>query len=224
MPITSKPLADPPALRIYLDVEEQLAEDVLAHVTATDSLSGYRVEVVDNDARWDNSDVIVADVRGGPRKWLPYAVVRCSVVALFETPRDVVPLAALHSWGNGAFIPANSAPDEIVDAIVRAHLKNAMLVPAEAWPALRIALATTIPASASLDELTDRQIDVLIAVSDGLSNPEIAARLHITEATVRFHVHSLFTKTGCKSREELIIFAFRSGLGAYAERPPERQD
>jgi DNA-binding NarL/FixJ family response regulator len=63
-----------------------------------------------------------------------------------------------------------------------------------------------------LNELTARERDVLALVAAGLSNAEVAARLHLGEATVRTHVGHIFAKTGSRDRAQAIVFAYSSGL------------
>ena len=59
---------------------------------------------------------------------------------------------------------------------------------------------------------TAREVDVLHLVAEGCSNQEIARQLHLTEPTVRFHVHNLFTKLGVTRRTQLVSVARQRGL------------
>jgi DNA-binding NarL/FixJ family response regulator len=62
------------------------------------------------------------------------------------------------------------------------------------------------------DNLTPRQHEVLILLAEGLSNQEIANKLHITISTVESHLHAIFSRIGVESRTEAAILAVRAGL------------
>jgi len=64
----------------------------------------------------------------------------------------------------------------------------------------------------NLDELTNRELEVLALVSKGRRNWEIAQELCISEATVENHLHNIFGKLGVSSRTAAAIYALQSGL------------
>ena len=65
---------------------------------------------------------------------------------------------------------------------------------------------------ASSAELTSREVEILRALVDGLSNDEIAERLHLAPSTVKTHMRHLLEKTGCENRTQLALTARTSGL------------
>lgn len=64
------------------------------------------------------------------------------------------------------------------------------------------------------NEFTSREIDVLRAMTEGLSNPEIAEKLEMSVNTVKYHIYNLMSKTGIESRTKLAIEAAKSGIVA----------
>jgi DNA-binding NarL/FixJ family response regulator len=65
---------------------------------------------------------------------------------------------------------------------------------------------------ATSDGLTARETEVLRLIAQGLSNPEIAVRLYISEATVKTHINNTFAKIGARHRAEAVRYAYRKGI------------
>jgi NarL family two-component system response regulator LiaR len=98
--------------------------------------------------------------------------------------------------------------DELAEAIRKAHAGQPTLAPAAA----QALVETTAQASTSSDALTDRQKEVLALVVQGLSNAEIAERLVISQATVRYHVSTILSKLGAANRAEAAAMAVKRHL------------
>lgn len=63
-----------------------------------------------------------------------------------------------------------------------------------------------------VDDLTDREREVLTSLAEGRSNTEIAEELHLSETTVKSHISHIFTKTGVRDRSQAVGLAYESGL------------
>ena len=61
--------------------------------------------------------------------------------------------------------------------------------------------------------LTDRETEVLAEVARGLSNAEIAERLHMSVATAKTHVSRILTKLNARDRAQLVVIAYETGFG-----------
>jgi DNA-binding NarL/FixJ family response regulator len=105
----------------------------------------------------------------------------------------------------------------VIDPAVQHHLVDAVAgdagrspAPASAQPSGRVGGASS---GARLPHgLTPREAEVLALIAEGLSNAEIAARLVVSEATVKSHVNHLLSKTGARDRAQAVSYAYRNGL------------
>ena len=137
---------------------------------------------------------------------------RVLVLTTFDT--DAEAFAALQAGASG-FLLKTVQPEELLSAIRVVHGGEAVVAPRVTQRLLdrfsrRLvpdATAGTAPAG-----LTDREVQVLLLVAQGLSNVEIGGRLHVAEATVKTHVGRVLAKLGLRDRVQAVVFAYESGL------------
>ncbi|MGP3979846.1 response regulator [Streptomyces sp. KR80] len=137
---------------------------------------------------------------------------RVVIVTTFEIEEYV--FAALQAGASG-FVLKDTDPLEVVHAIRVAAAGDALLSPAVTRRvvsrfAQHIAGGTT--SSSALDELTEREREIVAWVATGRSNDEIAKELYLSPATVRTHVGRATMKLGARDRAQLVVFAVRAGL------------
>ncbi len=116
---------------------------------------------------------------------------------------------AIRSGAMG-YLHKDSLMDELVHAI-RSVAMGRMSLPPELTR--RMLSDQTAPAAAApIDELTERELEVLICLGGGLSNKEISERLHITITTVRSHVSHILSKLEVSNRTQAALYAREKGL------------
>ncbi|MFD5752731.1 response regulator [Streptomyces sp. NPDC127033] len=136
------------------------------------------------------------------------------VVVLTTYADDDSLFAALQAGARG-YLTKDAQGEEIVRAVDDVLAGQAGLAPAVQRRLLEHVTAppAAAPAPAELpDGLTAREAEVLTLVAEGLSNKEIAGRLHIGAATVKTHINNLFAKTGVRDRAQAVRYAYQRGL------------
>jgi DNA-binding NarL/FixJ family response regulator len=116
--------------------------------------------------------------------------------------------------GASGFLVKDTEPGELVQAVrVVAH-GDALLSPGITRRLIEefAVRAKASPAAGDLEELTDREREVVALVAQGLSNTEIAAKLHLSPATAKTHVSRAMGKLRAHDRAQLVVIAYESGL------------
>ncbi|MBN1314951.1 MAG: response regulator transcription factor, partial [Anaerolineales bacterium] len=120
---------------------------------------------------------------------------------------------ALLEAGAAGYLLKNVRSDELVDAVRSVHAGESILHPAIARKVINH-FAHPKPEQgpeAEVEQLTDREIEVLKLAAKGMSNREIADELFISVRTVQVHLTNIFNKIGVGSRVEAILFGLRAG-------------
>ncbi|WP_060881579.1 response regulator transcription factor [Streptomyces scabiei] len=119
--------------------------------------------------------------------------------------------------GASGFMLKDVPPGELLAAIRAVHSGDAVVAPSTTRRLLD-RFAPMLPSTGSeprhkeLERLTEREREVMILVAQGLSNGEIAARLVLSEATVKTHVGRILTKLGLRDRVQVVVLAYETGL------------
>jgi DNA-binding NarL/FixJ family response regulator len=137
---------------------------------------------------------------------------RTQIVVLTTFAENAEMLAALRAGARG-YLTKDADADQVVQAVRRVASGQADLAP-EVQHRLLEMLPPDRPVRAGrpLDNLTEREREVLQLVATGMSNADIATRLVVSEATVKTHINHLFAKTGARDRAQAVAYAYRNGL------------
>jgi DNA-binding NarL/FixJ family response regulator len=115
--------------------------------------------------------------------------------------------------GASGFLLKDRPPEELVAAVRVIAAGEALLAPSVTRRLIE-EFARRAPAvkPAALDQLTEREREVLVLMARGLSNAEIARTLFVAETTVKTHVGRVLHKLGLRDRAQAVVLAYESGL------------
>ncbi len=135
------------------------------------------------------------------------------VVILTTFGLDEYVFDAIRSGASG-FLVKDTEPEELVQAVRVVAGGEALLSPSVTKQLIaEFATRAKEPVDAAgIEELTDREREVLALVAEGLSNDEIAGRLFVSPATAKTHVSRAMGKLGARDRAQLVVIAYESGL------------
>jgi DNA-binding NarL/FixJ family response regulator len=209
-------LADDQALvrggfRMILDAREDLevVGEAADGAEAVELVARLAPDVVLMDVRMPGVDGLEATRRIAASG----ATTRVIVLTTYDVDDSV--FAALRAGASG-FMLKDVRPADLVEAVRVVAAGDALLAPSVTRRLLdRFAAQLPGPDAAAppaLDELTEREVEVLRLVALALSNAEIAERLVLTEATVKTHVSSVLRKLGLRDRVQAVVVAYDTGL------------
>ncbi|MEV4295468.1 response regulator transcription factor [Microbispora rosea] len=168
------------------------------------------------------ADVVLMDVRMPRMDGVEAARVICAapdgpkVLILTTFDLDEYAFAAIKA-GAAGFLLKDVPPAELISAIRSIHSGDAVVAPSTTRRLLD-RFAVLLPEGDARREdagvLTAREREVMVQVARGLSNSEIAARLHLAEATVKTHLGRILAKLGLRDRAQVVVYAYETGVVA----------
>jgi DNA-binding NarL/FixJ family response regulator len=177
---------------------------------ALEVLRSATVDVVLMDVRMPRLDGVEATRR------IHAAADPPKVLILTTFDLDEYAFSALKAGASG-FMLKDVPPGELLAAIRAVHSGDAVVAPSTTRRLLD-RFAPMLPDTSQqrhqgrLERLTGREREVMVLVAQGLSNGEIAARLVLSEATVKTHVGRILTKLGLRDRVQVVVLAYETGL------------
>ncbi|WP_182873302.1 response regulator [Microbispora sp. H10670] len=226
-------------IRVLLADDEALIRAGIRSILGTAGDIDVTAEAADGREAVDlalrhRPDICLLDVRMprldglGAAAELRRVLPEIAVVMLTTFNEDEYVTSALGSGASG-FLLKSGDPRELIAGVRAVAAGGAYLSPAVTRQV--IARLRTRPHGAPgtardrLDELTEREREVLALVGAALSNAEIARRLHLVEGTVKGYVSQILTRLGLRNRVQAAILAYEAGLvpaapGAPADRRP----
>ncbi|MCH0540727.1 response regulator transcription factor [Streptomyces sp. MUM 203J] len=180
-------------------------------VEALEALRSTPVDVVLMDVRMPKLDGVETTRRICSEPDAP----RVLILTTFDL--DEYAFSGLKAGASG-FMLKDVPPAELLGAIRSVHSGDAVVAPSTTRRLLD-RFSSLLPTSPGhepqhkpLERLTDREREVMLLVAQGLSNGEIAARLVLSEATVKTHVGRILTKLELRDRVQVVVLAYETGL------------
>ncbi|MFE9552497.1 response regulator [Streptomyces sp. NPDC006692] len=205
---------DEPMVCVFLRTILDSAQDLEVVGTAHDGAAGIeavrrsRPDVVLMDLRMPGMDGLAAIERINELAQPP------NIVVLTTFDADQYVLRALRAGATG-FLVKSTPPEELIGLVRTAAQGHTVLSPSAAR---RLIAASTDSLSARdrarelVASLTEREIEVLAGLGAGLSNAQIAARLFLSEATIKGYVSRMLDKLGCVNRTQAGLIAHDAGI------------
>ncbi|WP_241005141.1 response regulator transcription factor [Nocardioides sp. zg-1228] len=220
----SAPAPPPAPLRVVVAEDETLVRDGLVAIVA----AAPDLDVVGTAADGEEAvaaaqallpDVVLMDVRMprldgvGATRRIVGAGLASRVLVLTTVHDDAVVAAALREGASG-FLLKSVRREQLWAAVRAVHAGDTLLAPDVTRRLVEQHLARPPVGDGSSLGLTPRQADVVRLVARGLSNAEVAARLHLAESTVKGYLSEVLVRHGLRDRTQVVVLAYESGLVA----------
>jgi DNA-binding NarL/FixJ family response regulator len=133
------------------------------------------------------------------------------VVILTNFGLDGYIFSALRAGASG-FLLKDTEPAELLQALRVVMRGDSLLSPSVTRSLISEFVARPPDAAAGMEDLTNREREVVALVAHGLSNDEIAAAMVLSPTTAKTHVSRAMIKLGARDRAQLVVFAYQAGL------------
>jgi DNA-binding NarL/FixJ family response regulator len=181
-----------------------------AHRSLVETRGQVDVAVVDLGLPDGSGEEMIVELRAAN----PHAV---ALVLTYFSEQER--LARAVEAGASGILHKSAPVEDVVGAVRRLHSGEQLLTLQEVTEALRLVdlkRQRDREAQLSFERLTSRELEVLQALADGLSDKEISERFHVGPATVRTHVTSILAKLNATSRLQALVLAVRHGIVSIA--------
>jgi len=138
---------------------------------------------------------------------------RILVLTSFAADDKVFPAVKAGALG---YLLKDSSPDQLLEAIRQVYRGEPSLEPSIARKVLQ-ELSRPAQGKQTTEPLTERELDVLRLIAQGMSNREIAGKIFVAEWTVRSHVSNILGKLHLASRTQAALYALKSGLASLED-------
>ena len=136
---------------------------------------------------------------------------RTQVIVLTSYHQDEHIFPAIRA-GALSYLLKDAGPEELADAVRKAAKQEAVLHPRVAARVVQEIHGTRQDTPNPFTALSDRELDVLRLIADGMSNADIAEQLVISEKTVKSHVSNILSKLHLADRTQAAVYAWREGV------------
>jgi two-component system, NarL family, response regulator YdfI len=194
-------------------------ESIIANSSITQLVgSMYGIDALERHLRQFQPDVVVADLEHADSRWISHSPGldeeqgAVNVVALIDAPG--IPWVSRALRANVKAILNRDAPSEDILSAIESTYSGLVVLEADVIETVLggLRLTTADSLKALSQALTEREIQVLQLLAEGVGNKVIATRLNISEHTVKFHISSVLSKMGAASRTEAVTQGIRNGL------------
>ena len=195
-------------LRLILEAED----DIVVVAEAENGEEGVRL------ARRETPDVVLMDVRMPvmdgleATRQITEQVDGTKVIVLTTFDLDDYVYGSLRNGASG-FLLKDAGGDQLVEAVRIVASGDALIAPSVTKRLIsEFANRPESTEVSGLDELTEREVEVLSLIAKGLSNAEIGEELFVSETTVKTHVSHILSKLQLRDRVQAVVAAYESGL------------